>query len=146
VALAAAGSLATVAPHLYRRHLTSEAEANLQRIYDGEVRYFNCSSENSGPQFVSAKATLSTAPTMGVYPADPSAWTRDPGWRAIGFTISAPNRYQYRVETTDPAHGFTATAIGDLDGDGVHSTFSRRAYLMAGEIEGSQFEVFNPFE
>ncbi|MDB4927751.1 MAG: hypothetical protein JWM10_235 [Myxococcaceae bacterium] len=146
VALAAAGSLATVAPGLYRRHLTSEAEANLQRIFDAEVRYFNWSSENSVAQFVSARPTPLTVPTTGGYLAAPSAWTRDPGWRALGFTISGPHRYQYRVETTEPMRGFTATAIGDLDGDGVLSTFSRSAFLTAGQIEGSLVEVVNQDE
>ncbi|MDO9019601.1 MAG: hypothetical protein Q7V43_21930 [Myxococcales bacterium] len=142
----AAASIAAVVPDLYRRHLASEAEANLQRIFDAEIRYFNWSFETNVAQFVSARPTPSAAPTAGGYPAATSTWMRDPGWRALGFTISGPHRYQYRVETTDPMRGFTATAIGDLDGDGVLATFSLRAFVSDGEIRRPVAEVHNQFE
>lgn len=142
----AAAAIGSIAPDLYRRRLASEAEANVQRIFEAEIRYFNWSSENTVAQFVSAGPTPSAVPTAAGYPATPSAWTRDPGWSALNFTINGSHRYQYRVETSHPTQGFTAIAIGDLDGDGVLSTFSRHAYLWGGQIDVSPTEIVNGCE
>ncbi|MDP3215889.1 MAG: hypothetical protein Q8S73_17415 [Deltaproteobacteria bacterium] len=95
---------------------------------------------------MSATPTPSAAPTAGGYPAAPSAWARDPAWRALGFVISGPHRYQYRVEATDPGRGYTATAIGDLDGDGIFSTFSHHPQFIDGEIQRPVTQIVNQFE
>jgi len=63
------------------------------------------------------------------------------GWKCLKFTITSPIRYRYtytrgsaglvatanKVKTT--ANGFEAAAQGDVDGDGVRSTFA-----IGGEI------------
>lgn len=46
-----------------------------------------------------------------------------PTWRALNFKIDSPHRYQY--EYVSDGKSFTARAIGDLDCDGVLSTFER---------------------
>lgn len=63
----------------------------------------------------------------GGYPA--SLWTH-PGWQAIELRTMLPHRFHYRYvgEEEDAPQGrcnFTVQAFGDLDGDGVYSTFER---------------------
>ena len=67
-----------------------------------------------------------------------------PTWRALGFAPDRPTRYQYAFEPARAGCGVTARpravvatlrALGDLDGDGVFSTFERRAGISAeGEL------------
>lgn len=68
------------------------------------------------------------------YQSSPLEWTDDPGFSCLGFAQSGPQYYQYDYEST-PA-GFTAIARGDLDGDGVLSTFE-----IEGQLEGSDLVV-----
>ncbi len=43
-------------------------------------------------------------------------------WKALGLSSAAPGRYRYQVKVTPT--GFVAIAEGDLDADGVTSTFT----------------------
>jgi hypothetical protein len=58
----------------------------------------------------------------------PEVWTSK-GWTALGFAVSEAHRFHYNFRATyiPDAHGcqFTAQAFGDLDGDGLFSTFER---------------------
>jgi hypothetical protein len=58
---------------------------------------------------------------------DPSQFAT-PVWRALDFQLDAPHYYQYTYESTD-GQSFRATAVGDLDCDGVTVT-----YVLEGEI------------
>jgi hypothetical protein len=53
--------------------------------------------------------------------ADPAAWQVEP-WKTLGFSLDGASRYQYRV--TREAQGFRVQARGDLDCDGVTSSFT----------------------
>jgi hypothetical protein len=46
-------------------------------------------------------------------------------WRLLGFRLEVPHAYSYAFESKNGAErsSFTATAKGDLDGDGSTSTF-----------------------
>ena len=62
---------------------------------------------------------------------DPGLWTDNPTWRQLGFSEKRPHRFHYNVrwrydERADGCQ-FTAQAFGDLDDDGVFSTFERAA-------------------
>lgn len=48
-------------------------------------------------------------------------------WVALGFSMADPHAYHYAVEWSESADScrFTVQAFGDLDGDGVYSTFTR---------------------
>lgn len=49
------------------------------------------------------------------------------GFACLKFTIDQPQYYQYMYTTsgtTQPGDSFTATAHGDLNGDGIYSTFT----------------------
>jgi type IV pilus assembly protein PilA len=75
-------------------------------------------------------------------PDDWSAGDAQTGWQCLKFTMSGPQYYQYNYEQGGTGPGvaggtFTATAQGDLDGDGEPSTFT-----IAGEIrEGDDGNV-----
>ena len=72
---------------------------------------------------------------------DSGAYGTD-GWRCLGFWLRDPLRYQYRYDAFTrtsrpvPEHpratgpdAFEASAVGDLDGDGVTSRFLRRGWI-----------------
>lgn len=142
------GSLATVAIPAFTRYVkrskTAEATANIARIYQAEVAYYNASSERGAPSFVGVGATPASPPSAMKYPGDSTVWTNDVGWSALGFSIATPHYYQYQV-VTGP-NSFTVTAIGNLDGDLYYSTFSRTATISNGQIEGSPLQITNELE
>ncbi|MBX3199925.1 MAG: fimbiral protein pilA [Labilithrix sp.] len=63
------------------------------------------------------------------YMSSPSDWSGDPGFSCLGFEMSTPQYYQYDYKNA--VDGFTAIARGDLDGDGVLSSF-----VLAGHVQG----------
>lgn len=80
------------------------------------------------------------------YQSSPVNWTELPtvtdaqyaGWNCVKFTMNDPQYYQYNYTgpTTAAAAGvvgatFTCTAMGDLDGDGVFSTFTMPGSIQA---------------
>ena len=142
------GILAAVAIPAFTRYVkrskTSEATGNISKIYQGEVSYFNQSSEQSIASFAAAPATPAATPTASKYPAQPTAFTANSGWSAIGFSVDAPLYYQYSA--TASASNFNSIAVGNIDGDGDQSTFSRAAALNAGEIQGAQIVIVNELE
>ncbi|MFO0629237.1 MAG: hypothetical protein U0325_26920, partial [Polyangiales bacterium] len=85
----------------------------------------------------------SGAPSSGKYAANVASWN-EPGWREIGFTLDTGSYYQYAAGgTTDT---FTAVAIGNLDGDGTNSTFSRVGANANGEIQGAPVVITEELE
>lgn len=59
------------------------------------------------------------------YQSKPSDWDDD-GWNCVRFSISSPQYFQYNFVTTGTGLAgstLVASAQGDLDGDGVLSTF-----------------------
>ena len=143
------GILAAVAIPAFTRYVkrskTSEATGNISKIYQGEVSYYNQSSEQSVASFASAPRTPAGGdPSASKYTAQPTAFTGDSGWSAIGFSVDSPLYYAYSA--TASASSFNAVATGNIDGDGVNSTFSRSAALNAGEIQGAQIVIANELE
>ena len=82
------------------------------------------------------------------------------GWKCLRFSMNQPVYYQYHYVrgghipevTTAPAvgaglTGFESGAIGDLDGDGVHSRFARGGTVVAGQlILATQVHIEDEFE
>ncbi len=60
-----------------------------------------------------------------------------PSWRAVGFEILDAHSYSYQIDSTiDGAEQrVTVSAFGDLDCDGVRSTFQRSAEVVDGELQ-----------
>ncbi|MEB2313459.1 MAG: hypothetical protein OZ928_16570 [Polyangiaceae bacterium] len=61
----------------------------------------------------------------GVRVTDPPGTWDHPTWRELGFSFSAPHAFSFAFESENAAGhaSFRALAHGDLDGDGVLSTF-----------------------
>jgi type IV pilus assembly protein PilA len=76
------------------------------------------------------------------YMSAPSDWAvdsaADAGFACLRFEMSAPQYYMYSYSSTPPGtavgNGFEAIAEGDLDGNGVTSTFSLTGKIGAGEV------------
>jgi type IV pilus assembly protein PilA len=56
------------------------------------------------------------------YQSSPADW-RNAGWACLRFTMDGPQYFQYQY-LSGTATTFSAEAHGDLDGDGVGSTFA----------------------
>lgn len=69
---------------------------------------------------------LLTAVSNSKYQSSPADW-KSLGWDCLKFTMSDPQYYQYSYASSgisgQVGDTFTATAHGDLDGDGIPSTF-----------------------
>jgi prepilin-type N-terminal cleavage/methylation domain-containing protein len=144
VTIAIMGLLAAVAVPAYvvnmRRAQSSEALFNIRKMYDGAVAYYLADHADAG----GAPLPHAFPPTDGPTPAQiprgtkvlvPAASWETPGWTAMGFYIRDYQRYSYSFTSTgsDAAAVATFIAQGDLNGNGVPSTFQRSA---AGQVGG----------
>lgn len=74
---------------------------------------------------------------------DPPGTWEHPSWRELEFSWSVPHSYSFAFES-DNAPGFatfSARAHGDLDGDGITSTFE-----LSGESRDGSQPVVGPME
>jgi type IV pilus assembly protein PilA len=83
------------------------------------------------------------------YMSDPSDWTvdqaTDSGFACLRFSMDMPQYYQYGYDATPSS--FTATAHGDLNGDGVTSSFVLRGRVSGGSLDiAPNIEETNPQE
>lgn len=139
------GILASVAVVAYTKHVrlarTTEAPPNLKKIFDGAKAYFE-----KGP-IINRKGKTLRHKFPRNTPLTPKrrccknsdGLCRDkngtnwehPTWKAIGFEIADPHRYQYRFRqrNRDANARFTAGGYGDLDCDGTFSTFERIGHV-----------------
>jgi hypothetical protein len=130
IAFAIAGSaLAVAVPEFVRGlHASRLAEPvdGLKRIADAAVALATTSPDHAFP--VSAPLTPPEVP-RGVRADDPPGVWDQPTWRALAFSFDHPHAFSFAFESSQdgPRAHFRAIAHGDLDGDGVVSTF---------EIEG----------
>jgi len=128
IAFAIGGSVLAVAVPEFVRGLhasrLAEPVDGLRRIAEAAVAIAS-SPEHAFPP--SAPLTPSEVP-RGVRADDPPGVWEQPTWKALGFGFDHPHAFSFAFDSAEggPAH-FRATAHGDLDGDGVVSTF---------EIEG----------
>ncbi|MEO8900905.1 MAG: prepilin-type N-terminal cleavage/methylation domain-containing protein, partial [Polyangiaceae bacterium] len=96
----------------------------------------------------SAGAAVPADPTLIAgkkFQSSPVNWTEVPGiadaqyagWNCVKFTMNDPQYYQYNytgpaaAAAGDVGAAFTCTAKGDLDGDGVYSTFTMPGAIRA---------------
>lgn len=96
---------------LVRRARADEARITLAAISDRELQHFR----DTG-KFLACPAT-------GDVPrgtATPFVGTEC--WKELGLTIEGDVRFRYAVEVSEPT-GFTVVAEGDLDADGVTSSY-----------------------
>ena len=98
---------------LVLRARTAEAHAAVQAIANAEQAYFR----DRGKY-------LACAPSADVPPRGVAGRfdATKPGWAAVGFRVDGPALYQYEVKLT--GNTYDVIARGDLNGDGVPSTFT----------------------
>ncbi|MBE7451599.1 MAG: hypothetical protein HS111_22700 [Kofleriaceae bacterium] len=75
---------------------------------------------------------LGTCCAAGSTCAPDPAWWRDPGWRALRFSIDDRHRFSYQVRRDGPALVLTAT--GNRDCDGVLAVVEVRLVLDGGRL------------
>ncbi len=115
--------------NILRREKTQEAHAWLAYIAQSMAVTIQAQSitENgtAGRFLESTQRTPSSPPTEAPYESTAQTW-QHPTWQSLDFRIVGGHSYSYEVISS--AAGYTARAYGDLNGDGMQSTF---------EIQGS---------
>lgn len=134
-----------------RRSKTAEARANITLIRHGIDAY-------AMEERVAAAGQLETGVLPETLPATPrvesigamkQTWPLDanPGWAAIGFQPMEPLYYAYSVTTDRTAGTVVIEAVGDLNEDGTHSSFSQTGHIDAhGEITWGELVIMNELE
>ena len=149
------GILAAVAIPAFTRYIkkskTTEASRNIASIYTAETTYYAQSGERAdstgglpAPQFLGTAASNSAAPSASRRTAN---WTGN--WTALGFATDTPVYFNYIVTAAGTAAGATATitANGDLDGNGIQSTFQRNLSInTSGDVVGAPLSITNELE
>jgi type IV pilus assembly protein PilA len=101
----------------------------------------------------SASAVPTAVPSGQKYQSSRTDWnsgSATAGWQCLKFSMEEPQYYQYgylSTSTDATTGGFNATANGDLNGDGVFSTFSVSGLAESGSIAISpNIQETNPEE
>ena len=117
----------------YQRNLkTAEARQLVRKLYEGAREYYMA--RKRGGESAGLAVTPFPSPSVGPTPqlgsccqnpggkCEPNAkqWTGDV-WTALKFSVDEPHYYSYSYTVMRDV--FTARANGDLDCDGVYSTF-----------------------
>lgn len=105
-----------------KKSKAGEARRQLARLYDG-VRVYHAKTG------ALPKASTALTPPAGSCCSrdgdecapDPTLWTGT--WAELSFSIDEPHSYHYQYVVAPDASELTVRAIGDLDCDGVYSTF-----------------------
>lgn len=121
------GVLAAVAIPMFAGHMahakSSEAMLQLNKLaLDGKTYYFANTKYPQGTANVLPGADGTACATADRKFAATTAWTTDPIWLALGFEITEPNLFSYHW-TSSVNNLAQATAVGDLDCDGVKITY-----------------------
>ena len=104
-----------------RRSKTVEASMNTRQMADAVARL----SAQQWAQLAESDWTpagSACAQPNQKFPANAAAFAGEP-WATLGFGVSDPHYYQYRLRRNDG--GFVVEARGDLDCDGKFSRFAR---------------------
>ncbi len=137
IVLAVIGILAALAVPAFisysRRAKTAEASANLKALFTNAATYYVAERTDETGHRHSACTVAATGATTspGTPSAQKQAFTPSPSLAALGFTIGDPVYFGYGIPgaiAADCDHRpntdlYTLAARGDLDGDGVRSTF-----------------------
>ena len=124
-----------------RRAKTSEATMNIRKMFDSSVSYFEREHASRlgviHPRQFPDSAALSPgehfcgADSIGDKWVPKKTYWVDPTWQALNFALSDPHYYSYQYVSrgTNTASMFTTRAVGDLNCNGVLSTFERVAIV-----------------
>ena len=133
LAVALLGSVLAVAIPTFAREIHAsrfvEPTDGLKRIGAGALSY-----AEANLQFPDSAPLTPSAPPRGTKEADPPEIWDTPTWYALAFCPApegVPHAYAFEFESS--SGGFVARARGDLDGDGILSTFEIRGVAPPGE-------------
>ena len=129
-----------------KRSKTSEATLNIQNLFDGAVAYAHTRADKDSPIVPESTPLTPGNPTQFMckngqshkYQPTPATFEH-PTWQALNFAITNPFFYAYQFESKNQGGKsmFTVRAVGDLDCDGILSTFERVGYMdELGNISG----------
>jgi type IV pilus assembly protein PilA len=149
VAFALVGSVVAVAVPTFVRELhasrLAEPVDGLKRIGEAAIAYaqahpFPLTAQGGQGFPPSAPMTPAVPPRGTCEPDPPGAWD-DPPWRALDFRPvpgGDPHCFSFAFDSsTTPARAtFQAQAHGDLDGDGITSTFLITGQYVDGDSRG----------
>jgi type IV pilus assembly protein PilA len=162
IVVAIIGILAAVAVPAFvkylRRSKTIEASMNLRKLYDSSASYFFVDhSDATGTvlarQFPAAVTATPAAKcclsTGGKCRPGPSVFADTGGtWPSLNFSVDDPFFFQYEYDSmgSDTSATFQAYAYGDLDCDGVYSTFMRSGSVMSDNTITGGAGLFTKFD
>jgi len=135
IGVALVGSLLAVAIPTFGREIHAsrlvEPTDGLARIGTNAVAWADANNRfpDSAPQ-------TPAVPPRGKKEADPPGTWDTPTWKALEFRPGpegAPHAYAFSFDAPKPTEAFVARARGDLDGDGLFSTFEIRGAIAPGE-------------
>jgi type IV pilus assembly protein PilA len=89
---------------------------------------------------VTSSTVPTTPPASAKYQSKVTDWSADPGWNCLKFSLEQPQYFSYNYaasNTTSTAGAYTITANGDLNGNGVYSTFQVNGKVQSGVINTS---------
>ncbi len=159
IVVAIIGVLAALAIYGVKKYLTSaksaEARAAVGRMAKDGANHFNLESMQGTALALGGTAAPSSAicisaanpvPTVAnivniagrKWLSSPSDWKDGAGWSCLKFSMDQPQYFQYNyttaattaVDLSAAGTKFLAEAHGDLDGDGVLSTFSMEGQIL----------------
>lgn len=134
-----AGSVLAVAIPSFVRNLSasklSEPIDGLDRIVTNAMSY-----AEAHPQEISFPPSAPLTPTQvprGVRAPDPPEAWEHLTWKCLDFGYTEPHAFAFQFQSTldenTQVMRFTATAHGDLDGDGMVSTFEVKGERVPGQ-------------
>jgi hypothetical protein len=134
IAFAIAGSVLAVFVPAFIKNLHA---SRLNEPLDGLGRIARRAAElaDGSPQLHAYPESAPLSPPQvarGELVSDPAGAWQHPTWRLLNFAFTTPHAYSFELTTKNAADvsTFSAVAHGDLDGDGVLSTFS-----ISGEVK-----------
>jgi type II secretory pathway pseudopilin PulG len=128
IGVALVGSILAVAVPTFVREVHAsrlvEPTDGLARIGANAVAY-----AEANRRFQDTAPMTPAVPPRGKKEADPPGTWDTPAWKAIDFRPApdgVPHAYAFAFDAPKPNEAFVARARGDLDGDGLASTFEIR--------------------
>jgi len=144
--------LAAVAIPSFMKYLknaqTTEARIQIEKITMGARAYYldNFASKGLGviprqfPESIAMTPAITCCAVKGGKCLPNAAAWNEPSWVALAYSMDDPHSYRYEFISSGSATDavFTARAKGDLDCDGIESTFEMYGRIGdGGELEGS---------
>jgi len=137
IVVAIIGILAAVAIPAFMDYMKkskkTEAALQLNKIMKNDKVYFITNASFVPTSGAQLPATTACASAGGKNPAAPAAWLVA-GWKDLDFQIDEPNLFNYVY--VGGVAAATATALGDLDCDGVSITYTMAMTSPGGNASG----------